>query len=84
MFTRCVGAEQAMRSDGVEIIAVDPGMVDTDMQQLARSLPDDSFPMAALFRQAHEQGQLNTAEQLGERLLAAIEKRYEPGELVQL
>ncbi|WP_127532183.1 SDR family NAD(P)-dependent oxidoreductase [Paenibacillus kobensis] len=84
MFTRCIGAEQANRPGGVEVIAVDPGMVDTEMQQLARSLPDDSFPMAAFFRQAHEQGQLYSAEQLGERLMAAIEQRYEPGELVKL
>jgi len=84
MFSQCVGLEQN-RSDNnpVEIIAVDPGMVDTEMQMLAREKRDGEFEMAKYFRHAHQTGQLLTTEELCKHLVQIIEKPFESGKLVK-
>ncbi|WP_422660620.1 SDR family NAD(P)-dependent oxidoreductase [Paenibacillus sp. EC2-1] len=82
MFTACVGAEQANQLFPVEIVAVDPGMVETELQMIARGKADEQFEMAKYFRQAHDTGQLLSTETLGEHLLRIIEKKIEPGKLV--
>lgn len=54
MFTQSVGSEQRNRPNPVEIIAVNPGMVDTDMQRMARGKNEQEFEMAKAFAHAHE------------------------------
>ncbi|MDF2837023.1 MAG: family NAD(P)-dependent oxidoreductase [Paenibacillus sp.] len=81
-FTKSVGLEQAGRTNPVEIIAYDPGMIDTDMQRTAREQDERQFDLALFFREAHETGQLQTAEEAARRLLNAIRKRIQPGSLV--
>ncbi|MGE7055253.1 SDR family NAD(P)-dependent oxidoreductase, partial [Paenibacillus glucanolyticus] len=82
MFTQSVGAEQRNRQHPVEIIAVNPGMVETDMQRLARSKNESEFDMAHVFAQAHESGQLLSTEEIGLHLLHIIDKEFEPGQIV--
>ncbi|XEC96553.1 SDR family NAD(P)-dependent oxidoreductase [Paenibacillus tarimensis] len=82
MFTRCVGAEQAKAHNPVEMIAVDPGMVETEMQQIARGKNDEDFEMAKYFKQACQTGQLQSAEALGKHLLNIIDKKFETGKLI--
>ncbi|WP_259391424.1 SDR family NAD(P)-dependent oxidoreductase [Paenibacillus sp. 1011MAR3C5] len=50
MFTQCVGLEQQNQPNPVEVIAVIPGMVDTEMQAIARSKDEQSLGMAQQFR----------------------------------
>ena len=83
MFTQCVGAEQSNRQYPIEIIAVDPGMVETEMQIVAREKDVQDFEMAKFFRQAHETGQLKSTEDVGKHLLNIIDKKFEPGKLVK-
>lgn len=82
MFTQSVGLEQANGPYPVEIIAVDPGMVETAMQQKARGQDERNFEMAKFFQEAHQSGRLQTTEQLAEHLLRIIERRYGTGKLV--
>lgn len=81
-FTQSVGLEQAGRINPVEIIAYDPGMIDTAMQQTAREQDENHFELAPFFREAHERGQLQTIEEAAQRLLNAIRKRIQPGSVV--
>lgn len=83
MFTGCVGLEQLSRNNPLEIIAVDPGMVETEMQATARGKNAEDFEMAAYFRQAYRAGQLQSPEELGNHLLKLIEKKVEPGKMVK-
>jgi len=83
MFTQCVGAEQSKQKNPVEIIAVDPGMVETEMQIVARGKNDQDFEMAKFFKQVHQTGQLQSTEDLGKHLLNIINKEIEPGKLVK-
>lgn len=82
MFTMCMGAEQSKRKHPIEVIAVDPGMVETEMQIIARGKNDQDFEMAKFFQQAHETGQLQSTENLAKHLLKIIDKKIEPGKLV--
>lgn len=82
MFTQCVGAEQANHARPVEIIAVDPGMVETGLQAAARGKDEQDFGMAKYFKQAYEAGQVQPVESLGRLLLKIIENEYSPGRLV--
>lgn len=82
MFTRCVGEEQRRREHPVEIIAVDPGMVDTEMQAVAREKSEEQYEMANFFKRAHQSGQLQSTENLGKHLLNIIHSKIEAGKLV--
>lgn len=83
MFTRCVGAEQLKRKYPIEIIAVDPGMVETEMQVIAREKNDRDFAMSKFFKEAHRTGQLQSTEELGKHLLKMIEQEIEPGKIIK-
>ncbi|WP_256209595.1 SDR family NAD(P)-dependent oxidoreductase [Paenibacillus sp. PDC88] len=83
MFTQCIGAEQLKRENPIEIIAVDPGLVETDLQKVAREKNDQDFEMAKFFKQAHQTGQLQSTEELGKHLLNIIDKQFESGELLK-
>lgn len=82
MFTQCIGAEQKNRQYPVEIIAVDPGMVETEMQKLARGKNEEDFAMSAFFNDAYNNGQLQSTENLGKHLINIINKNFETGKLV--
>lgn len=82
MFTQCVGQEQQNETNPVEVIAVIPGMVDTDMQAVARSKDERSFVLASQFRQVHEAGQLLTPKEISAHLQRIIESRYSNGQIV--
>ncbi|MCI1774129.1 SDR family NAD(P)-dependent oxidoreductase [Paenibacillus lautus] len=82
MFTQSVGAEQKTQQSPVEIIAVNPGMVDTEMQRVAREKNEQEFQMAQAFAHAFESGQLVSTEDIGAQLLHIIDKDFEPGSIV--
>ncbi len=80
MFTRCVGLEQSGISNPIEIIAVDPGMVETEMQRIARTQPD--FAMADYFNKAYADGHLQSTREVAQHILAIIEADIETGKIV--
>ncbi|OAB72509.1 SDR family NAD(P)-dependent oxidoreductase [Paenibacillus crassostreae] len=82
MFTQCVGAEQSTQNSPVEIISVDPGMVDTELQVIAREKNDQEFKLAKNFKQAQQTGQLQTKENICNHLINIIDKRFDSGKLV--
>lgn len=78
MFTRCVGAEQINKDHPVEIIAVYPGMVDMEMQRIARS---EESAMTDFFKKAYTNGELQSADHLAQDIKRMIEKKFETGRL---
>ena len=56
MLTRALAAEQG--ANGVRVITLRPGILDTDMQAFMRSQPEDVLPAAGLFKGFHERRQL--------------------------
>ena len=56
MLTRTLAAEQTALH--FRAISVRPGIIDTDMQQYARSRPREQLPCVDMFREFHSQGRL--------------------------
>lgn len=56
MLTRTLAAEQG--PDGIRVVSLRPGIIDTEMQAFMRSHGDDVLPTAAMFKGFHEQRQL--------------------------
>ena len=79
MLTEVVGLEEA--DSGLVAYAVAPGVVDTDMQALIRSTPEQAFPEVDRFLRLSEKGAFVTAEWVAacilERCLDPV-TRWEP------
>jgi len=67
MFTSCVQIE-SHRS--LTTYTVNPGMVDTDMQAVARN--EEGLPIATLFREAKESGSLKSAEGVAKKIVKRV------------
>ncbi|MDQ0170685.1 SDR family NAD(P)-dependent oxidoreductase [Paenibacillus tundrae] len=72
MFTQCLEAEQGGAENPVDVLTFDPGMVDTELQAVARGKNEAEFALSTLFSQAYEAGQLQDARDVAERLLAQL------------
>jgi len=84
MFASCVGLEQKSREYGFEVISIDPGMVDTSMQQVARSKTNEEFSMANFFRQAFEDGKLQEPGNVAEKIYKILGNNYEQGKYISV
>jgi benzil reductase ((S)-benzoin forming) len=74
MFTRCVALEQASERYPVKIIAIGPGIVDTDMQSLLRGKSEEDFPMKPKFIKLKESGKLSEPGNSANLLLRALKE----------
>lgn len=70
MLTRCVAIEEA--DIGLRALAVAPGIVDTDMQELIRAASPDDFPEKHRFVRLAQEGKFSTPSFVAERLLELL------------
>lgn len=82
-WVRYAGAEQKVRG-GARVVAIAPGVMDTDMQAEIRSMSEDEFPRVERFRDLHEKGKLVAPEYAARRLWEAVESGLEPGSVLDL
>lgn len=74
---------QLEEGERLRVHAVAPGVIDTDMQALIRSLDADTFPMVERFRQMKAEGSFNSIEFVAEHLLRyAFDPDSRPDEVV--
>jgi benzil reductase ((S)-benzoin forming) len=66
------------------VLSIGPGMVDTSMQQAARSKSSREFAMADFFQRAHAEGRLQDAKVVARKICAILENRYEQGKYVSV
>ena len=64
MMTKVISKEQKEISNGVAIVSVYPGVVDTEMQAIARNTPKEQFKSVQRFIDFHKHGELKTPEQV--------------------
>lgn len=74
MFTQCVSLEQTGQQNPVEIIAFDPGMVDTELQAVARGKSAEEFALAGMFNQVYEAGQLRSPRDVAMQLIERMDE----------
>ncbi|MEC0242727.1 SDR family NAD(P)-dependent oxidoreductase [Paenibacillus dokdonensis] len=67
MFTSCIQLED---HKSLTIYKVDPGMVDTTMQELARN--QEGLSIAAFFKEAKEKGALKSAEDVAKKIVRRV------------
>lgn len=67
-----VGAEQARRG-GVQVLAIAPGTVDTDMQAVMRATAEADFPQRQKFLDLHRAGRLTAPEDVARRIWALLD-----------
>ncbi|GAA3409920.1 (S)-benzoin forming benzil reductase [Paenibacillus hodogayensis] len=72
MFTRCVGEEQRHETDGIRILSVAPGVVDTDMQRDIRKTSPELFRDHQRFVELKDSGSLTGADETANKLLRVL------------
>lgn len=73
-FSRALALEEAGRPNAVRVESIAPGVVDTDMQAELRAADPSKFPDHGRFVALAAQGELVSAEQTAQRLLARLER----------
>ena len=68
MMTKVISKEQKKIKNGVSIVSVYPGVVDTDMQAIARNTPKEQFKSVQRFIDFHKYGELKSKEQVAEKI----------------
>jgi benzil reductase ((S)-benzoin forming) len=84
MFAQCVGLEQKNRQYGFEVISIGPGMVDTSMQEAARSKTSDEYASADFFKQAFKDGKLQRPDNVAGKIYTILGNKYEQGKYVSV
>lgn len=69
MFSRTMAQEQEMKSNGVNVLAIAPGVVDTAMQTQIRSTDKSGFTRKDKFIELKESGSLYNAEDVADRFV---------------
>jgi benzil reductase ((S)-benzoin forming) len=82
-WVRDVGAEQDHRG-GVHVVAVAPGVVETDMQEQIRDTDEEDFPKREKFIELHESGQLSDPDETAGRIWALLQKGFENGAVLDV
>ena len=82
-WVRNVGAEQSIRG-GVQVLAVGPGTVDTDMQAQLRATSAEDFPSRQKFVDLKAAGKLADADGVARDLWRLLDAGLENGSVVDL
>jgi len=72
-FSRCVAVEQGDLAHGAHVVALAPGMIDTDMQAAIRAVAPEDFKDQSRFLALKESGQLASPDAAARRIIAYLE-----------
>ena len=70
MASRVAALEAESRGERVTITSLAPGIIDTDMQGVARAATEDDFPDVARFRAFKSDGLLKTSDEVAAKIIA--------------
>lgn len=73
-FTRAVALDEARHAHGARLVALAPGVIDTDMQLQLRSSAPEGFPDLGNFVALKDGGQLASATDAAARVLAYLQR----------
>jgi len=68
MMTKVVSKEQKELNNGVSIVSIYPGVVDTDMQTSARNTPKENFKSVQRFIDFYEHGDLRSPKVVSDKI----------------
>lgn len=85
LFTKTVGLEESSKDNPVKIIAVSPGIIDTDMQGEIRDSKEEDFVQVKRFTEFKEKGMLSHPDTVAEALVKLLySPHYEQGGVIGL
>ena len=70
MISRVAAFEAETAGAGVTVTSLAPGIIETDMQAVARGASDELFPSAPQFRAFKSQNLLKSPAEVAERIIA--------------
>lgn len=70
--SRTMAADEALRPNGARIVALGPGVIDTDMQAQTRAADAEGFPDRPRFAELKASGQLASSRDAAARVLAYL------------
>lgn len=73
-FSRCVALEEARRPNGARIVALAPGVIDTDMQTILRNGDPEQFPDSQQFQSLKDSNALTSPVDAARQVLAYLER----------
>ncbi|UMB54876.1 SDR family NAD(P)-dependent oxidoreductase [Lutibacter sp. A64] len=68
MMTKVIAKEQKNIKNGVKIVSIYPGVVDTNMQEKVREIPKENFKSVQRFINFYENGELFTPKQVAKKI----------------
>ncbi|OUJ75531.1 SDR family NAD(P)-dependent oxidoreductase [Hymenobacter crusticola] len=74
MLSRTAQKEQDLRSSGVRIRALSPGVIDTNMQEQIRTADEQQFSEAARFAGLHAEEQLQAPENVAQKITSWLRR----------
>ena len=84
MFAQSIAAEQKERDKGFEVHSIGPGMVETSMQQMARSKSPEEYAMGDFFRNAYQEGKVREPDDAATKIYAILQAKQEPGAYISV
>ncbi len=84
MITKVVAAEQETVKNGVKIIAIYPGVVDTDMQTEIRKHKKEDFIAIDRFLELKSSGSLLNPQTVGEKIVEIDQQDLENGSILRI
>ena len=82
-FTEAVQLEEANKPNGVRLVSIAPGIIDTNMQGKIRSSSEEEFPLVNRFKEYKSSGQLSSAEEVAKKLIEFVQsKQFEEVEVL--
>lgn len=76
MFTKCVIAEQEKQRNGVKIFCLDPGALDTEMQEQIRKKSKQEFPCVKKFITLYKTKKLKSANAAAREIRAFFDAKF--------
>jgi NAD(P)-dependent dehydrogenase (short-subunit alcohol dehydrogenase family) len=83
-WVRDVGAEQALRGGGVQVLSIAPGTVDTGMQEQLRATSEDDFPSRRKFVDLHAGGKLADPDEVARDMWSVLDRGFDNGSVIDL
>lgn len=85
MITKVISKEQKNVKNGVKVVSIYPGIVDTDMQTKTRNTPPENFKSVQRFIDFYEHGELTTPKQVAEKIYHLdVTKKLKNGRIVDV
>lgn len=81
-WVRDVGAEQG--ENGVQVLSVAPGTVNTSMQEQLRATTEAEFPQRQKFVDLFDEGKLSDPDQVARRMWRLVDEQYDNGSVLDL